>query len=172
MIKKLFIIAALFATITRASPILKRDLSSNNSSTSYSLDDLCSISHVRESLPLNGTLLGIEMIPTSVEVNVAESLITAIVTSLFLMRIKTILLSSTMLCRILPPSRVDFTLLVEVVIALVVLLLVVFPMVLQAVALMLVTMPSVHLMMRWFFLVMVLLTGTQLTCSLNKDWVK
>ena len=70
---KLFIIVALFATITSASPIFKRDLSSNNSSTNSSFNDLCSISYVRDSLPLNGTLLGIEMIPTSVEVNVAES---------------------------------------------------------------------------------------------------
>lgn len=70
---KLLIIVTLFATITSTSPIFKRDLSSNNSSTNSSFNDLCSISYVRDSLPLNGTLLGIEMIPTSVEVNVAES---------------------------------------------------------------------------------------------------
>ena len=73
MIMKLLIIVTLFATITSTSPIFKRDLSSNNSSTNSSFNDLCSISYVRDSLPLNGTLLGIEMIPTSVEVNVAES---------------------------------------------------------------------------------------------------
>lgn len=32
----------------------------------------CSVSHVQNSLPLNGTLLGIEMIPSSVEFNVAN----------------------------------------------------------------------------------------------------
>lgn len=73
MIKKLLTIATLFASIASASPIFKKDLSSDNSSTSSSLDDLCSVSRVRDSLPLNGTLLGIDMIPTSVEVNVAES---------------------------------------------------------------------------------------------------
>lgn len=73
MTKKLLTIAALFASITSASPIFKRDLASDSSSTSSSLDDLCSVSHVQASLPLNGTLLGIDMIPTAVEVNVAES---------------------------------------------------------------------------------------------------
>lgn len=174
MIMKLLIIVTLFATITSTSPIFKRDLSSNNSSTSYSLDDLCSISHVRESLPLNGTLLGIEMIPTSVEVNVAESsnysYCNISVSYAHTGKNDTVVLNyalpdpSNFENRFYVAGGGGYSLSSSSTSSL--------SYGAAGGALMLVTMPSIHHMTRWFFLAMVLSTGMQLTCSLTKDWVK
>lgn len=70
-LQKSLLSAAALAVVS-AAPLASSSTSSSsnsNSSTASSLSDVCSVSNVQAALPANGTLLGINLIPSSVYAN-------------------------------------------------------------------------------------------------------